>query len=71
MTGDVPYLYHPVLGGAIHIQDELSFRIAKIIWDAIAEKYEPTLVPSKTTVKDPTYEEIERERDCDIVTVPV
>ena len=39
MTGDVPYLYHPVLGGAsaIHIQDELSFRIAKIMWGAIAK----------------------------------
>jgi hypothetical protein len=70
-----PTIYYPgicrVKDGAVFpiiIKDELSYKVAKLLWDSIAEIYERKPAQIKP-VPDPTYEEIAKELEQNVTVI--
>lgn len=56
---DHPSIYHPDIGEYIEIRNELAFRAASVVWDAIAAKYAlPTKLPALPTKSDAREENL-------------
>ncbi len=69
-SSEYPSIYHPDIGEYIEIRNELAFKAARVLWDAIAAIYEKNVVVLPVTFTDKAPIVDVREENLARSTIP-